>query len=183
MATTVKTLSQGDVLLVSAKGVKGGKIQLEFAEHVTSPYARSSNPLVSLLNKSDKRFSSRPRRAWMSGEKVDIESLLDIKLSDVSEGDIKELNILNPKIKGQKVRVQINETTEPDDYQKDNIEDTAKKAGAEGDFIFSGGKHIFSNTSAVMGESYHKFLQGDAQEDEDSKSAEEAYEAPEELTA
>ena len=134
METTVKTLVKGDSLLVAAKGVKGNKIQLEFAEHVTSPYATSSNPLVSALNKSDDRFSSKPRRAWISGEKADIEELLDIKLSEMNQGDVKELNILNPKIKGQKVRVQINETTTPDDYQKENVEDTAKRAGSEGDF-------------------------------------------------
>lgn len=181
MATTVKTLSRGDVLLVEAKGVRNGKIQLEFAEHITNPFAKSSNELVSLMNKSDERFSSKPRRAWMSGEKVDIESLLDIKLSELSEGDVKELNILNPVIKGQKVRVQITETTDPDDYQKDHIDEKAKRAGADGDFIFNDGKHIFSNPTAVLGEPNHTFLVGDEQED--TGSTEEAYEAPEELTA
>jgi len=183
MKTTVKTLVKGDTLLVSAKGVKGGKVQLEFAEHVTNPYASASNSLVSALNRSDDRFSSRPRRAWISGEKVDIEDLLGIKLSSMEEGDIKELNILNPKIKGQKVRVQINETTEPDSYQQDNIEDTAKRAGAEGDFIFYKGDHIFSNPSAVIGEPNHVFLPGDTDETESASSSEAAYEAPEELTA
>ena len=183
METTVDTLEKGDSLLVAAKGVKGGKIQLEFAEHVTNPYAAASNSLVSDFNKSDSRFSSRPRRAWISGEQVDIEKLLGIKLANMSEGDTKELNILNPKVKGNKVRVQIVETTDPDDYQEDHIEDTAKRAGSEGDFIFYKGKHIFSNTSVVTGEPMHKFLPGDSAEDEEESSSEETYEVKEDLTA
>ncbi len=181
MATTVETLNQGDVLLVAAKGVKGGKIQLEFAEHITNPYAQSSNALVSLFNKSDKRFSSKPRRAWMSGEKTDMEGLLGIKLSDIGQGEIKELNILNPKVKGQRIRVRVYETIEPNDYQKDNVEDTAKRAGSEGDFIFHKGQHIFSNTEAIMGEPKHRFLEADVEEDEGTEEA--VFEAPEELTA
>ena len=185
METTVDTLNQGDTLLVSYRGVKGGKIQLEIAEHIRSPFAKAGNSLVSAFNKSDERFSSRPRRAWISGEKEDIQELLGEKLADVREGTTKVLNILNPKVKGLKLRVQVNETTEPDDYQKDNIEDTAKKAGSEGDFIYYKGKHIYSNTSVIQGEPEHTWLPGDSDQDATSaeESAEESYEAPEELTA
>ena len=164
MEKTVDTLVTGESLLVAAKGVSGGKIQLEFAEVISSPYARASNPLVAAFNASDPRFSTGARRAWMSGQKSDIERLLGISLGDMDKGDVKELNILSPKVNGQELRVQITETIDADDYQKENIETTAKKAGPDGDFITSGGKHIFSNTTVVAGEASHIFLAPDASE-------------------
>ena len=165
MLKTVDTLVPGETLLVSAKGVKGGKISLEFAEIIRNPNAQASNPLVAAFNASDSRFSSRARRAWMSGEKSDIERLLGIQLSSLEQGSIKELNILSPKVNGAELSVQITETVTPDDYQKDNIETTAKKAGADGDFIMSNGKHIFSNTTVVAGDVNHTFLAPDSSEE------------------
>lgn len=165
MSKTVETLMPGETLLVAAKAVSGGKIQLEFAEIIRNPYAQSSNPLVAAFNASDSRFSSRARRAWMSGEQSDIERLLGIQLGSIEQGASKELNILNPKVNGVELSVQISETTSPDDYQKENIESTAKRAGAEGDFIMSDGKHIFSNTTVVAGEANHTFLAPDSSEE------------------
>ena len=165
MSKTVETLVPGETLLVSAKGVKGGKISLEFAEIIRNPNAQASNPLVAAFNASDSRFSSRARRAWMSGEQSDIERLLGITLGSIGQGDSKELNILSPKVNGVELSVQITETTTPDDYQKDNREDTAKRAGKDGDFIMSDGKHIFSNTTVVGGEANHTFLAPDSSEE------------------
>ena len=164
MEKTVDTLVPGECLLASVKAVKGNKYQLEFAEVISNPNAVSADPLTALFNASDPRFTSKARRAWKSGEKSDIESLLGITLGNMSEGDVKELNILNPTMGDKSLKIRILETVEPDDYQKDNIETTAKKAGADGDFIYSGGKHIFSNTRIVAtdGEVDHIFLPADA---------------------
>ena len=162
MSKTVETLVSGETLLVSARKVKNGKVSLEFAEVIANPNSTSSssNALISFANKSDSRFSSRgARRAWITGEQGDLEEMVGQKFGDLDEP--KALNILNPQHLGLPIRIQVNETTEGDEYQKANIETTAKKAGRDGDFIMSGGKHIFSNTVLVQGEATHTFLQGD----------------------
>jgi len=68
---TLDTLEKGNTLLVSARKINGGKIQLEFAE-VVSTSDKGVN-LLAMLNKSDDRFSSNARRAWMSAEPTDAE--------------------------------------------------------------------------------------------------------------
>jgi hypothetical protein len=165
MEKTVDTLVPGECLLVAVKAVKGNKYQMEFAQVISNPNSTSADPLTALFNASDPRFTSRARRAWKSGEKSDIEALLGIQLGSMSEGEIKELNILDPQVGGKSLKIRVIETTDPDDYQKDNIEATAKKAGSDGDFIYSGGKHIFSNTRIVAtdgGDADHIFLSADA---------------------
>lgn len=171
MEKTVKTLVKGETLLVSAKAVNGNKVQLEFAEVISNPYNRArANGLVSMLNKSDDRFGSSARRAWITGEPSDISEFLGIDFSGLAYGQVKELNVLNPEIGGERLRVQITETTTPDAYQSDNIETTAKKAGADGDFIMHGGAHIFSNAEVVTGEPEHKFLKPDSDSDDVAES-------------
>tara|TARA_R110000803_G_scaffold71102_4_gene134171 strand:+ start:13477 stop:14016 length:540 start_codon:yes stop_codon:yes gene_type:complete len=162
MEKSVNNIVKGETLLVSVKAVRGGKFQLEFAEPISNPNAKGGNSLVTMLNKSDDRFSSKARRAWISGEKLDIEQMLGISLEGVGEGQSKDLNVLNPEIGGERLRIQIQETTSPDDYQASNIETTAKKSGANGDFITHNGSHIFSNTSIVSGEAVHSFLLPDS---------------------
>ena len=160
-----KSINAGETLLSKVKAISGGKYQLEFAELVQNPTAKGGNSLVGLLNKSDDRFqSAKPRRAWISGEKSDIEGALGMKIEDMDQGDEKFLNIVNPEIGGQRVRVQIVETTEGTDYQLQNIDKSAKRAGADGDFITHKGDYIFSNTSPVVGEAKHVFLPADAVE-------------------
>tara|TARA_Y100000310_G_C20651426_1_gene799650 strand:- start:1584 stop:2138 length:555 start_codon:yes stop_codon:yes gene_type:complete len=164
MEKTVDTLVPGEVLLVAVKAVKGNKYQMEFAEIISNPSVASSDPLTAMFNQGDPRFSTRARRAWRSGEKSAIEALLGIELGSITEGQSKELNILNPKVNGKSLKIQVIETTDADDYQKDNVETTAKKAGSEGDFLFYGGKHIYSNTKIVFtegGDAEHTFLQAD----------------------
>lgn len=165
MNKTVNTITKGETLLVAVKGVRNGKIQLEFAEQIDNPFAKKQNSLVSMLNKSDDRFSSRARRSWITGEKSDIEELLGFEVGTLAEGQTKELNVLNPEIGGERLRVQIMETITPDTYQSENIETTAKKAGADGDFILHEGQHIFSNTQVVTGNPGHVFLEPDSSED------------------
>ena len=173
MDKTVDTLVPGESLLVAVKAVKGGKYQIELAEVISNPYASSSDPLTALFNAGDPRFSTKARRAWRSGEKSAMENLLGIKFDGMAEGDVKELNILNPKAGGKTLKVRVMETTTPDadrpnsTYQKDNIETTAKRAGADGDYIFHNGEHIFSNTKIVAtnGEDAdHIFLAPDSSE-------------------
>ncbi len=59
-------IQENQTILLSARKVNGGKIQLEFAELIKTT-ATSVNPL-SLFNKSDERFSTgnKARRGWLS---------------------------------------------------------------------------------------------------------------------
>jgi hypothetical protein len=171
-----KSINLGETLLSKVKAIKGGKYQLEFAEIVKNPTAKGGNSLVALLNKSDDRFApDKPRRSWISGEKSDIEGAIGMELEDLAEGEEKFLNIVNPEIGGERVRVQITETTVGTDYQLDNIEKCAKRAGAGGDFITHNGEYVFSNTEPVIGKAQHTFLASDsavAAVEEDVKSDE-----------
>jgi hypothetical protein len=174
-----KEITAGQTLLSGVKAIKGGKYQLEFAELIQNPTAKGGNSLVGLLNASDDRFASaKPRRAWISGEKSDIEKTFGMKIEDMSEGDEKLLDIVNPEVGGQRVRVQILETTQGSDYQLMNIETKAKRAGKDGDYITHNGDYIFSNTSPVVGEAKHVFLVSDSAE-----AAVEAAPAQDELEA
>ena len=180
---SLDNLVPGQCLLVGARKVKNGKIQLEWAEKIVSGNARAFSALQ-LLNASDERFSSGARRAWFPTESIDVEKHLGIDLSDSNEAwyittntagndvEIMDLNILNPytEIEGTKYyfRMQITETTEPTEWQKENIETSAKRAGKEGDFITHNGDYIFSNSSVILlnpedeeDEITHSFLKPD----------------------
>ncbi len=168
---SISTLQAGNSLLVHARRVSGGKLQLELAE-VTS----SQEPnVLSMFNKSDSRFSQQgARRAWMTVEAQDAGKLLGVDLSDNNPAwavdqqgrEILALNILNPEVNGQVLRLKIEETTTPTTWQAANVATAAKRKGAEGDFITNGGKYIFSNTNIVFGQVgeviEHTLLEADA---------------------
>lgn len=167
----LETLTPGQTLIVQAIKVNGGKIQLEFAERMSTPDRPQS--LLAAFNKSDDRFSQSAgaRRCWYSVQPEDASELLGVDLTNLkyttmTVGDrtkeVSPLNILNPTIDGQRVRIQIKETTTPTGWQADNIDVSAKRRGAEGEFITHKGMHIFSNTDIVLGEPKHTFLEADA---------------------
>lgn len=160
---TVENLAKGEMLLVSAKKVNGGKISLEFAQHIDNPNSRPSS-IVGLLNADDERFdqpTGGPRRAWVTGSPAMIQEHFGVDCSDLlSVGDYKELNILNPEIKGQKLNIQITETTEGSEYDVQNFETRAKRAGKDGDFITtSKGEYIYVKSAVVAGEAKHYFIE------------------------
>lgn len=165
---SLDTLNPGQCLIVQAREVANGKVQLECAEKLNS--GRDANPL-SVFNSSDKRFTSNARRAWLTVEPSDAESLLELPAGTLTEGysengvghSVKPLNILTPNVSGTNLRVQITETIEPTEYQMMNLESAAKRRGKDGDFITCDGKYIFSNSDVVFGEPTHTFLASDAQ--------------------
>ena len=145
-------LQPGETLLVKARGVKGDKVELEFAERVDNPNkkAGTSNPLVSLLNQSDDRFSAAgPRRGWITGTKADIQARLGLDVSALGLGQEIMINKVNPNLGGQRLRLQIVETTKATDYQAANIEKAAKRRGKDGDFITHNSMYIFANTYII----------------------------------
>jgi hypothetical protein len=166
---SIDTLKKGDTLMVSARKVNGGKISLEFAEVI-----ETSDRLVSaltILNKSDDRFSSRPRRAWVSAEPSDASELFNVNFGDDGEwydsekGEMMDLDVLNPTYNGQRFRVQINETVEGTQWQIDNADVAAKRRGKGGDFITHNGEYVYSNGDIVLvneGDNVtHTYLQSD----------------------
>jgi len=103
----------------------------------------------------------------MSTEPSDAQDILGIDVSSLGEGQVMDLNILNPKDAtegNERLRLEVTETVEPTDWQRDNLEKSAKKAGPDGDFITHGGQHIFSNVDIVGEYVKHTYLEPDSNE-------------------
>jgi len=197
MEKTVKTLSKGETLLVQARGVKDGKVQLEFAEFINNPTAKQSRSKTSKANKSDKRFAgASPRRGWLTGEPQDLKDMfghLGEKCDFTSEtgkplakDQIVELNVLNPTDateNNERCHIEITETIKPDEWQKDNKDKAAKRRGADGDFIFCGGKHIYTNIDIVGEDVRHTFLESDSDDVPSEPAVETAQVVEDELPA
>ena len=176
---SIDTLKKNDTLMVSARKVNGGKISLEFAEII-----ETTDRLVSaltILNKSDDRFSSRPRRSWVSAEPTDASELFNVNFGDDGEwydsekGEMLDLDVLNPTYNGQRFRVQINETVEGTQWQIDNADVAAKRRGKGGDFITHNGEYIYSNGDVVLvdegQEVTHTYLTADTETIEIAETA------------
>ena len=155
------TLKQGQTLMVNARKVAGNKIQLELAEIVQETQVN----VLQMFNASDERFSKRARRAWLTAEASDASKHLGIDLTDDTKyytnsanRVVMDLNILNPVVQGQRLRVQITETTEPTEWDVANLDRAAKRKGKDGDFIMHGGEHIFTRSQVVLNEPKHTFL-------------------------
>lgn len=170
---SLQGLQAGQTLLLQARKVNGGKIQLEFAE-IVKTQSNAANPLA-LFNKSDDRFSqgNGARRAWLTAEAKDASIYLDINLMDDADWDVDQmgreilsLNVINPiaVINGEvfPLKVQVEETVTPTDWQASNIETAAKRRGKDGDFITHQGMYIFANTRVVFNKATHAFLEADA---------------------
>lgn len=167
---SLANLQANQVLMLQARKVRGGKIQIEFAEVIDS--GRTVNPL-GLFNKSDDRFSSnKARRAWLTAESKDASKLLGIDFSDAADwitdslgNEVLELNVLNPTVNVNgtvhTLKVQITETTTPTEYQAANLQTAAKRKGKDGDFITHQGMYIFANTQVVFDKANHTLLEAD----------------------
>ena len=151
---SLDTLEVGQTLLISARQINNGKISLEFAEKITAKDRPVS--ALTILNASDDRFSSGARRGWATAEPIDASNAFEINFGDDGEwytserGEMMDLDILNPEFNGVRFRVQITETTEPTEWQAENVERAAKRAGKDGDYITHEGDYIFSNSDIVL---------------------------------
>jgi hypothetical protein len=143
------------IVLESAKGVKGGKVQLCFSQVVETGKAPSS--ILGLLNASDERFNqSKARKAWLTAQPADVMNVFGLDLN-LAEGEELEINMVDPRMAGDSraLNIQITETTEGSDYDVANFEVRAKRAGKDGDFITKDGKYIYVRTTVVAGEAKH----------------------------
>ena len=120
---SLDSLKHGETLLVSARKVANEKIHLEFAEQIK---ASTSVNVLSLLNKSDDRFSSNARRAWVTAEPIDATELFNVDFGPTSDwymsdkGEMLDLNILNPTMKDVRCRIIISETIDGSEWQNEN---------------------------------------------------------------
>lgn len=154
---SLSTLKEGQTILINGKKIKGDKIKLEFGEIIHSEGQTKQTSILGELNFDDDRFTnSGVRRAWISGTVEGINKVLGIRLDTTSEwymsekGEQVDLDILNPvHTDGTRLRMLIEETTEPDKYQQDNIDTTCKRKGKDGDYITHQGSNVWSNTSIV----------------------------------
>jgi hypothetical protein len=152
-------LLPGQMMLVNAKGVNGGKVALEFAQVVET--GKESTSLTGLLNASDDRFNqSKPRRAWHTGQPEDIKKIFGVDVSGLGYGEILEIGQLDPKVNDKPLNIQIAETTDGTEYDVANFETRAKRAGKDGEFITTAkGEYIYQKLDVVVGEAKHRFIE------------------------
>lgn len=173
-------LSMNQTLLVQARKVNGQKLQLEFAEVLQKESTQAANPLA-MFNAGDDRFSQGgARRAWLTVEPKAAATLLGIDLSDSNPSwtidamgrEVLPLNIISPVaiVNGEEIplKVEVVETTQPTEYQLNNIETSAKRRGKDGAYCTHQGLYIFANTRMAFHKANHVFLAMDAVETKSS---------------
>ena len=138
------------IVLESAKGVKGGKIQLCFSQIVETEASPSN--VLGLLNASDDRFNQqKPRYAWLTAQPEDVKKQFNID-ANLAEGEELIIGLSDPRMTANPdspLNILITETTEGNEYDVANFETRAKRAGKDGDFITKDGKYIYVRTSVV----------------------------------
>jgi len=164
------TLKLGQTLLTRFRKIEGGFVQMELAEVKEGSRGLSA---AFVFNQSDNRFSrNSARRAWQPATPADVEMSLGISVADDQAWEMDDMgneiltvNILNPvaSFEGQEfpLRVQIVETTEPTDWQRANLNTSAKRKGRDGDFILHNGDYIFTRSSIVFNEPVDVYLAAD----------------------
>lgn len=153
---SLSTLKEGQTILINGRKVKGDKIKLEFGEIIKSPNSGQSS-ILGELNFDDERFTnSGVRRSWMTGTVEGINKVLGIRLDTTSDwymtekGEMVDLDILNPcHTDGTRLRMLVTETTEPTEYQQENVDTTCMRRGKDGDYITHQGSNMWSNTTIV----------------------------------
>ena len=144
------------IVLESAKGVKGGKVQLTFSQLINT--GKTSTSILGLLNESDDRFNQqKPRYAWMTAEPADVKKYFGIDVSSLGEGEELEIGAVDARMAGidAPLNIQIVETTKGTDYDVQNFETRAKRAGKDGAFILYNGMYIYVRATVVAGEPKH----------------------------
>ena len=164
------TLKLGQTLLTRFRKIEGGFVQMELAEVKEGSRGLSA---AFVFNQSDNRFSrNSARRAWQPATPADVQSALGISVGDDQAWEMDDMgneilvvNILNPvaSFEGQEfpLRVQIVETTEPTEWQRANLNTSAKRKGRDGDFILHNGDYIFTRSAIVFNEPVDVYLAAD----------------------
>jgi hypothetical protein len=161
--------------ITSVKRVRNGKLQAQMQDKVQKPGAVN---VLAALNEGDEAFdnSGSLRYGWfavttigLAKMGVDEEDIATI--SELEEGEQFDIEIENPSIEGEALRLRIVETTSPSKYDTENTLKQAKKLeitkviaerdniptefdlsnyiGEYGYFMTPDGYHVFSNTSVT----------------------------------
>lgn len=165
--------------IISVKRVANNGLQAEIVDKVQI----RKNPLQA-LNKGDDRFDvAKERHAWFP---VTVTSLQEIgfskddleKIDKLEYGTKIDCNYENPRIDGELLRIQVTESTIPNEYQRDNALKAAKQLviseqvaksrglgkdmiGKTGYFLSPEGAHIFANsTIAFNSQLRHSVIEG-----------------------
>lgn len=161
---TIENLKKGETILTNVRKVSGGKFQIEIAEFVENPNATVN--VAALLNAGDDRFtqnSSKPRLAWQSGTSEGLKAIgLDVTKCDfktVEGKEIAEVNLMNPSIGGERLRVRLVDSFEKS-YDTQQPKQTKDKDGNV-TFFMKEGKHIYQQTQVVAGEPKHAIIASD----------------------
>ncbi len=170
---SLDTLKVDEVLLTHVEKTANGGFKAEFVQNINRS-GDTSDDVLAMMNASDPRFKRGSKTYnWTKSTLADLETLLNIPGLDIENSDfvtitsktgkvreVTYLNILNPEYNGQKVRVQITETTEATDWQRDN--DTGYKVNpATSEVLTKDGKNIYRNTKLVLHEPNHTYVQHD----------------------
>lgn len=170
----VQSLTPGQSRLVSIRKVEGGKFHLEIAEKIVKESGTVN--VLSLLNVGDERFNSGgARRAWAPAMAETLTQYFGIEADELPSqvGEKIYLDCLNPMLGSVQLRVQIKETIEGTDWDNDNIERAAKRAGKDGDILTFEGLPIFSKTNVVGSEPgakvKHTYLVSDQEQERNAE--------------
>ena len=155
------TLKPSETRVIGVRPTKNAmELQLVFAERVERP---SNRKALADFNASDDRFgNNNVQPVWMKAMLADIavlmpEALEASKLA-IENQEYVNLNIHNPTLGGQRLRVEITETHNPTKWEEENIELAAKQDG-QGNYLHWNNYAIFVSTDIVKGEPQHTFIQ------------------------
>lgn len=157
------------------KTKNANKFQVEIQQIVDNPMSRPN--LAALANKGDERFKTvekKPRWAFQGFEASVIKEAFGIDCSTLKfdEDGRHELAtpILNPKLEGHLLNIEIQESLEPQ-YEGQEPKQFVDGAGKIRYFVKDGG-YIYSRTVMVAGDAQHKIINSDMTVVADKVSAE-----------
>ena len=177
----MKFTTQPKTVITKVKATSNDSFQIEIIDELV----RENQSPLGLLNKGDERFNSKPQqvRAYVKVTPESMKEHFGIEeqnLIDLAIGEDLELDIEQPQMAGMLMRVQVEETIIPSDWQRANLmtgmkrlkvnENTLKSKTMKksdklvldefGYFVDDLGNPIFRNTTVVFGEPKHIFIQG-----------------------
>ena len=173
----VEQLKDDEVVLLTVEPTSTNKLQIQFAEYVNNP--NQSKNLLYFANKSDERFTRKPRRGWLTGEPEDLKELFP-DISDhidsvVSSGEA--VFVGNKQIPANMdIHLELNDHQKPNKSALRNITKAAKQTG-NGQYMIKNGKPIFQDVNIVTGEPNHNILQADEFADDVSGAGMQTFQA------
>jgi hypothetical protein len=170
---TVENLQEGETIVVSARKVSGGKIQVMIGEIVRNPNLGESRPnVLGILNASDERFEEQKQKPRYAFVTVEADSFLEatgidlLKAIDENQGVI---GVINPELSlgdgiSVRMRLEVRENLSgnysPESWEMKNSRKAAKQIKTkQGQVYFTkDGQLIFTDvTVQVEGKVNHIF--------------------------